>query len=87
MHDEPLLDLAYVEDSVADADMNVVQTLAGQLVEVQGTAEGEPFPREHLDRLLDMANGGNSQLFVAQQAALAVALSPAALAALVPTPD
>ena len=84
---QPLLDLAYVEDSVADADVNVVQTLSGHLVEVQGTAEGAAFPRAQLDRLLDLANIGNAQLFAAQQAALAQVMSPAAQAALVATPD
>jgi ribonuclease PH len=84
---QPLLDLAYVEDSIADADVNVVQTLSGHLVEVQGTAEGAAFPREQLDRLLDLANIGNSQLFAAQQTALASVMRPAALTALVTTPD
>jgi ribonuclease PH len=84
---QALLDLAYVEDSVADADVNVIQTLAGDLVEVQGTAEGAAFPREQLDRLLDLANVGNSQLFAAQQHALAQVLPSSAIAALVPIPD
>jgi ribonuclease PH len=83
----PLLDLAYIEDSVADADVNVVATLAGHLVEVQGTAEGAAFPREQLDRLLDLASIGTAQLFAAQQAALAQVMSPEALAALVTRPD
>ena len=83
----PLLDLAYVEDSIADADVNVVQTLSGDLVEVQGTAEGAAFPREQLERLLDLAGVGNAQLFAAQREALAEVLSPTALAALVTTPD
>ena len=82
-----LLDLAYVEDSIADADVNVVQTLAGGLVEVQGTAEGAAFPRERLDQLLDLANVGNGQLFAAQRSALAQVLSESAIGALVPTPD
>ncbi|HEX8968712.1 MAG TPA: ribonuclease PH [Chloroflexota bacterium] len=84
---QALLDLAYVEDSAADADVNVIQTLNGDLVEVQGTAEGAAFPREQLDRLLDLASVGNTQLFAAQQQALAQALGPSALAALAPTPD
>ena len=84
---QPMLDLAYVEDSIAEADVNVIQTLGGDLVEVQGTAEGAAFPRQQLDRLLDLANIGNAQLFKAQQNALAQVLSPAALAALVATPD
>jgi ribonuclease PH len=68
---QPLLDLAYVEDSVADADVNVVMTSDGRLVEVQGTAEGAPFERVQLDGLLDLARHGNAQLFAAQAAALA----------------
>jgi ribonuclease PH len=84
---QPMLDLAYVEDSIADADVNVIQTLGGDLVEVQGTAEGAAFPRQQLDRLLDLANVGNAQLFKAQQNALAQVLSPQALAALMMTPD
>ncbi len=56
---EPLLDLAYVEDVAADTDMNVVVTGRGSFVEVQGTAEGTPFERSELDRLLDLALGGN----------------------------
>jgi ribonuclease PH len=82
-----MLDLAYIEDSVADADVNVIQTLSGDLVEVQGTAEGAAFPRDQLDSLLDLANVGNSQLFAAQQNALARVLSPSAVAALVNVPD
>ena len=55
---EPLLDLDYSEDSTAEADMNVVMTGDGRLVEVQATAEGAPFTREELDELLDLASGG-----------------------------
>jgi ribonuclease PH len=84
---QALLDLPYVEDSIADADVNVVQTLAGDLVEVQGTAEGAAFPREQLDRLLDLATQGNTQLFAAQQNALTQVLSPSAVAMLVPAQD
>jgi ribonuclease PH len=84
---QALLDLAYVEDSIADADVNVIQTLAGDLVEVQGTAEGAAFPRERLDHLLDLASTGNAQLFAAQHNALAQILPPPAIAALVPPPD
>jgi ribonuclease PH len=82
-----LLDLTYVEDSAADADVNVVMTSGGELVEVQGTAEGAAFPRERLDRLLDLAGVGNTQLFAAQQATLAQVLSPTAMAALTATPE
>jgi ribonuclease PH len=71
---EALLDLNYIEDSAADADVNVIQTLSGELVEVQGTAEGAAFPRQQLDRLLDLATMGNQQLFEAQRTALASVL-------------
>ena len=65
----PLLDLDYSEDSRADTDMNVVMTGDGQLVEVQATAERDPFSREALDQLLDLAAGGIEQLAIAQRAA------------------
>jgi ribonuclease PH len=52
------LDLDYAEDSTAEVDMNVVATGEGELVEVQGTAEGKPFPRAELDRMLDVALEG-----------------------------
>jgi ribonuclease PH len=66
---EPLLDLDYAEDSQADADMNVVMTGDGRLVEVQATAEKDAFPRSLLDRLLDLAAAGIDELTVAQRAA------------------
>jgi ribonuclease PH len=53
-----LLDLDYEEDSAAEVDMNVVMTGTGKLIEVQATAEGEPFPRETLDGLIDLAAAG-----------------------------
>ena len=59
---EPVLDLDYVEDSSAETDMNVVMAADGRLVEVQATAEREPFSRELLDRLLDLATGGIEKL-------------------------
>lgn len=67
---EPLLDLDYREDVAAGVDMNVVGTGDGQLVEVQGTAEGDPFTRSELDRFLDLAMSGIAELGAAQQAAL-----------------
>ena len=70
---EPLLDLAYVEDSKAEVDFNVVMTEAGQFIEVQGTAKGEPFSRDAMDRLIGLAEHGIRQLFEHQQAALASA--------------
>jgi ribonuclease PH len=57
-----LLDLAYDEDAKADVDFNVVMTGAGQLVEVQGTAEGKVFSRRELDGLMDLAASGIEQL-------------------------
>ena len=65
---EPMLDLAYVEDSKADVDMNVVKTGAGKFIEVQGTAEGSPFAREVLDRLLGLADAGIQKLVEQQKA-------------------
>ena len=64
-----MLDLDYVEDSAAETDMNVVQAADGRLVEVQATAEREPFSREVLDSLLDLAAGGIAELEAAQRAA------------------
>jgi ribonuclease PH len=66
-----LLDLDYAEDSTCDTDMNVVMTGAGGIVEVQGTAEGEPFTRAQMDRLIDLAGHGIAQLIAAQRLALA----------------
>src|SRR5947209_3955442 len=66
----PRLDLCYEEDVVAETDMNVVCTGDGRFVEVQGTAEGEPFDRALLDGLLDLAVGGCAQLAARQQEAL-----------------
>ena len=68
---EPMLDLAYTEDSRAETDMNVVVTGRGLFVEVQGTAEGAPFDRRELDSLLDLALGGAADLTALQVAALA----------------
>jgi len=68
---EPVLDLDYVEDSSCDTDMNVVMTGAGHFVEVQGTAEGEPFTREQMSQLLDLASAGIGRLVALQRAALA----------------
>jgi ribonuclease PH len=66
----PVLDLDYGEDSRAQVDMNVVGTRSGGLVEVQGTAEGDPFSREQLDGLIDLATAGLEALFAAQSRAL-----------------
>ncbi len=65
-----VLDLDYPEDAGADTDMNVVMTGDGRLVEVQGTAEAEPFDRDVLDELLDLAESGCAELTARQDAAL-----------------
>jgi ribonuclease PH len=65
---EPLLDLAYDDDSRADVDMNIVKTGNGRFVEVQGTAEAMPFGREALISLLDLADLGIRQLVEKQRA-------------------
>ena len=69
----PVLDLDYAEDSTCDADMNVVMTSSGRLIEVQGTAEGEPFTREAFDRMLELADRGIRGLVAHQRAALGLA--------------
>jgi len=69
---ECLLDLDYSEDAGAEVDMNVVMTSSGRFIEVQGTAEGLPFSRTHLDELLGLAEKGIAQILDAQSAVLAV---------------
>ena len=66
-----VLDLDYAEDSSAETDMNVVMTADGRLVEVQATAEREPFTRDELDGLLDLAAGGIEEIVAAQNEAVA----------------
>jgi ribonuclease PH len=70
---EPVLDLDYAEDSACGTDMNVVMTGGGQFVEIQGTAEKEPFTREQMSKLLDLAGKGISELVALQRRALAQA--------------
>ncbi|MBI5652622.1 MAG: ribonuclease PH [Chloroflexi bacterium] len=67
---EEMLDLCYTEDSRAEVDFNVVMTDAGKFIEVQATAEGEPFARESLDHLVNLARGGIEELFKIQTAVL-----------------
>jgi len=67
---EPRLDLHYDDDVRAETDMNVVMTGAGSFVEVQGTAEGDPFERALLDQLLDLAAAGIADLTTMQKVAL-----------------
>jgi ribonuclease PH len=66
---ELLLDLDYSEDSTADVDLNVVATGEGKLVEVQATAERDPFDRAQLDGLLDLAGAGIERIGVEQERA------------------
>lgn len=68
----PVLDLDYIEDSDCDTDMNVVITGSGGFVEVQGTAEGEPFARDAMNAMLDLAAHGIEQLIIKQKEALSV---------------
>ncbi|MFB6434512.1 MAG: ribonuclease PH [Candidatus Malihini olakiniferum] len=70
---EAVCDLKYVEDSAAETDMTVVMTEDGRMIEVQGTAEGEPFTQEELLTLLALARGGIDTIVKAQKAALAQA--------------
>ena len=71
MNGEAVCDLEYVEDSAAETDMNVVMTEDGRIIEVQGTAEGEPFTHEELLALLALARGGIESIVATQKAALA----------------
>ncbi len=70
---QPVLDLDYALDSQAQVDLNVVMTAGGQLVELQGTAEREPFSREELDRLLELARVGIERIVDRQQEVLGLA--------------
>ncbi|MDP8905784.1 MAG: ribonuclease PH, partial [Chloroflexota bacterium] len=66
----PLLDLDYTEDSQAEVDFNVVGTDRGEYVEIQGTAEGKPFERASMERLLALADDGLRRLFAMQRKVL-----------------
>ncbi len=68
-----VLDLDYPEDSACDTDMNVVMTGRGGLVEIQGTAEGEPFTRAQMNALVDLAESGIKELIARQKAAIVAA--------------
>ena len=68
--DNLCLDLPYVEDSAAEVDMNVVMTGSGKFIEVQGTAEGEPFDSDHLDGLVELAEKGTAEIVDLQRLAL-----------------
>lgn len=66
----PVLDLCYAEDSTAEVDMNIVCTGSGKFIEIQGTAEREPFNREQMNAMLELAEKGINQLFTLQRYAL-----------------
>jgi ribonuclease PH len=68
---QPVLDLCYAEDSIADVDMNVIMTGGGKFVEVQGTAEETPFDRPQLDAMLGLASAGIQELIALQRRLLA----------------
>jgi ribonuclease PH len=68
---ELMLDLAYAEDSIADADVNVIATDAGELIEVQGTAEQRPFSRADFDQILELSMRGIAELVEKQRGAVA----------------
>src|SRR6185312_12131495 len=67
------LDLVYTEDSAARVDLNLVATARGAIIEVQGTAEGEPVPRAELDQMVDLGLAGVASLATAQRTALEAA--------------
>jgi len=67
---EEMLDLCYAEDSRAEVDFNVVMTAEGKFIELQGTAEGEPFARDAMDRLVNLARAGIQDLFKIQASVL-----------------
>ena len=71
VHGVASLDLPYVEDVAAEVDMNVVMTESGRFIEVQGTAEGQPFQRDGLNELLDLATSGIEQIIAQQNGVLA----------------
>ena len=68
----PVLDLDYVEDSSSDTDMNVVMTASGRFIELQGTAEGAPFSREELSRMLDLGEKGCREIMAEQRRVLGI---------------
>jgi len=68
----PVLDLDYIEDSDCDTDMNIVMTSSGGFVEIQGTAEGEPFSRDTMNAMTDLAEHGIKQLLTLQKQALGI---------------
>jgi len=74
LNGQPVLDLDYVEDSAAEVDMNIVRTDERRYIELQGTAESEPFDRGRLDEMLALADIGIDQLLARQRELLGPAL-------------
>lgn len=70
IEETPILDLCYIEDSNAEVDMNIVCTGAGKFIEIQGTAEREPFDRDQMNEMLELAEKGINQLFTIQRYAI-----------------
>jgi ribonuclease PH len=70
VHGNPILDLDYAEDSQADVDLNVVMTAEGQLIEIQGTAEGAPFSKNDLNQMLILAERGIQEIITLQKSIL-----------------
>ena len=70
-NNQPILDLNYVEDSNAETDMNIVMNDAGELIEIQGTAEGKTFNRKELNSMLDLAESGINDIIQTQRTAYA----------------
>jgi ribonuclease PH len=67
---QPILDLDYMEDSQADVDLNVVMTSDNRLIEIQGTAEKQPFNRDTLNHMVDLASAGIKEIIASQQACI-----------------
>ncbi|MDF1520921.1 MAG: hypothetical protein P1P73_10640, partial [Brevefilum sp.] len=67
---QPILDLNYAEDSQADVDLNLVMTSEGEIIEIQGTAEGKPFSRAELDQMLELAGKGIYEIIALQKTIL-----------------
>ena len=62
IHGQPMLDLCYTEDVSAEVDMNIVMTGSGKFIELQGTAEGQPFSRTQMDAMVVLARAGIQQI-------------------------
>jgi len=70
LKDKEILDLDYQEDSGCEVDMNIVMTKAGRFIEIQGTAEKEPFAKNQMDKMIELAKKGTREIFKAQKKVL-----------------